>query len=91
VYPQSEWTLHRQRETDDSAKGKQALRKRRKFYPRTDESEMKSGKILIPAKLRQIHGLDKEVVLVGMLETFEIWTPANWEKEQAELDAMPEE
>jgi MraZ protein len=39
---------------------------------------MKSGKILLPLNLRDIAGLKKEAVLVGMSKTFEIWSPERW-------------
>jgi MraZ protein len=41
----------------------------------------KQGRILIPPTLRQQAGLIKEVVLVGALDHFEIWSKENWSKE----------
>lgn len=40
----------------------------------------KQGRILIPAKLRQQAGLEKEVVFVGVLSKIEIWSKERWEK-----------
>jgi len=39
----------------------------------------KQGRILLPAKLRQQAGLEKEVVFVGVLSKIEIWSKERWE------------
>ncbi|WP_240193335.1 division/cell wall cluster transcriptional repressor MraZ [Desulfobulbus alkaliphilus] len=41
----------------------------------------KQGRILLPPTLRADLGIDKDVVLVGMLEHFEIWDKAAWDEE----------
>lgn len=38
----------------------------------------KAGRVLIPDFLRQLAGLQNEVVLVGMGDHFEIWSPERW-------------
>lgn len=38
----------------------------------------KQGRILLPAKLREMAGLEKEVVLAGVGERIEIWDKARW-------------
>ena len=38
----------------------------------------KQGRILLPATLREFAGLDKEVVLTGMLNRIEIWSKDKW-------------
>jgi MraZ protein len=42
---------------------------------------LKQGRILIPSNLRELAGLNKEVVLVGHLTRFEIWDKTKWEEE----------
>ncbi len=39
----------------------------------------KQGRILIPGKLRQKAGLEREVVFVGVLSKIEIWSKERWE------------
>jgi MraZ protein len=46
----------------------------------------KQDRILIPSPLRNYAGLDKDIVLVGALECFEIWSRENWDKEALSLD-----
>ena len=46
----------------------------------------KQDRILIPPSLRQYANLEKEIVLVGVLRHFEIWSRENWEKENMNLE-----
>ena len=47
----------------------------------------KTGRITIPANLREYAGLGKDVVIVGVDTRFEIWDAANWEAYVAEQEA----
>ena len=40
----------------------------------------KVGRICVPEEMAQAAGLDKEAVLVGVLDAYEIWSPARYEK-----------
>ncbi|MFH1102968.1 MAG: division/cell wall cluster transcriptional repressor MraZ [Pseudomonadota bacterium] len=46
----------------------------------------KQGRMLIPPLLRQYAEIDKEIVLVGVLEHFEIWSRENWENENMNME-----
>ena len=41
----------------------------------------KQGRVLIPQTLREQASLDREVVLAGMLRSFEIWSKDYWDAE----------
>ena len=47
----------------------------------------------MPPSLRDYAQLEKEIVLVGVLDHFEIWAQDNWEKEnqRMEVDMQNEE
>ena len=48
----------------------------------------RSGRVLIPAYLRNRISLKSELVLIGQGEYFEIWTPEEWARQEAaQLDA----
>ncbi len=53
----------------------------RYFISGAVECQLKNGRITLPPDLREIAGLDKEVVLVGELIKFEIWDREKWEEE----------
>jgi MraZ protein len=37
------------------------------------------GRILLPPALRAAAGLEREAVVVGVLDRFEVWAPATWD------------
>ena len=45
----------------------------------------RSGRILLPQNLRQFLALDGEATLIGQGEYFEIWTPAEWNRQMETL------
>ena len=51
----------------------------------------KQGRVLVPSVLREIAGLNKEVVLVGVLNRIEIWSKERWqENEYDDMDEIAE-
>jgi MraZ protein len=50
-----------------------------------------SGRILLPKEYRQLAGIDSEVVLVGVDQRIEIWSPAAWDEEMARNSESYEE
>ena len=53
----------------------------RYFISGAEECPLKNGRITIPLYLREVTGLEKEVVVVGQLKRFEIWDRKKWEEE----------
>ncbi len=54
-----------------------------------EELELDSaGRVLIPTKLRELAGLDKEVALVGQGNKFELWPDAAWTSKVEALMAI---
>ena len=81
VFPQKEWAENEEKLSTLNAFNKEDRTRLREFYSRATDCEMKSGKILLPLNLRDIAGLKKEAVLVGMSKTFEIWSSERWGRE----------
>ena len=48
----------------------------------------KVGRILIPQNLRQVITLDDEAIVAGQGEYFEVWTPAAWNEQMAQLQDL---
>ena len=84
VFPQKEWAENEEKLSTLNAFNKEDRTRLREFYSRATDCEMKSGKILLPLNLRDIAGLKKEAVLVGMSKTFEIWSPARWGRKEGD-------
>lgn len=80
VFPQNQWAQNEEKLNNLSAFNLEDRNRLRDYYSRAAECELKSGKILIPSHQREIAGLVKDLVLVGMSKTFEIWAADRWEK-----------
>ena len=49
------------------------------FAGATDCEPDKQGRVVIPANLREIAGLGKDVVVIGVMSRIEIWSKEAWE------------
>lgn len=59
---------------------------RRLMFAHTVRVEVdKAGRILIQKFLRDLVGIDSEVILVGQLDYFEIWSPEEWKKQMTKI------
>ncbi|MGY1593740.1 division/cell wall cluster transcriptional repressor MraZ [Geodermatophilus sp. SYSU D00708] len=63
------------------------MRARMGFGSMVEVEPDKTGRITIPANLRQYAGLDRDVVVVGVDTRFEIWDAATWDAYVAEQEA----
>ena len=48
----------------------------------------KVGRILVPQNLRQVIMLESEAIVAGQGEYFEVWTPAAWNEQMAQLQDL---
>ena len=88
VYPLNEWAKIENRivtlsETSDT------MRSFRRFFigGAFECGCDKQGRVLIPTSLRDYAALNKEVVLAGALEHFEIWALDRWDKVDKGMEA----
>jgi len=81
-YTFEEWHKIEERILNLAEKSENMRRFRRVFIGGAFECLLdKQGRILIPPSLRQYSGLNKEIVLVGVLDHFEIWELDSWHQE----------
>ena len=79
VYPNNEW-VNFVSKLNGLPGSKEARQLQRYFMAGASECEVdKQGRILIPAKLRDQAGLNKDIVFVGVLSKIEIWSKERWE------------
>lgn len=91
VYPNSEWTNF-VTELKGLPGNKDARQLQRYFMAGAAQCEVdKQGRILIPQKLREHAGLDKDLVFVGVLSKIEIWSKERWDSNNYEnMDEIAE-
>jgi len=81
AYPRDEW-----RELEEKMKKLSMIQKDvrnflRLFYSSATEAPLDSqGRILIPPQMRERAKLDREVVLLGLLNKIEIWDKKSWQE-----------
>jgi MraZ protein len=85
LYPLSEWEEIERKLVKLPSFNKQARRLQRLLIGHATECELDgAGRILLPLPLREFASLDKEVVLIGQGNKFEIWGEAAWTARRAE-------
>lgn len=86
LYPQSEWdTLMESLKALPSNK-KTRILQRELLKTAMDVALDKQGRILIPANLRQLAKLEKELLFIGVMNRVEVWDKATYEAQSAEED-----
>lgn len=79
VYPNEEWQNF-VTELKGLPGSKEARQLQRYFMAGAADCEVdKQGRILIPSKLREQAGLEKDIVFVGVLSKIEIWSKERWD------------
>ncbi|MEQ6343038.1 MAG: division/cell wall cluster transcriptional repressor MraZ [Gammaproteobacteria bacterium] len=79
VYPLPEWEEIERKLAKLPSLNKQARRLQRLLIGHATECELDSaGRILLPPKLREYAGLDKQVMLLGQVNKFELWDEQVW-------------
>ena len=90
VFPMDEWREFENKLRTLPLTNKSARQFSRFFVAGATPCELdKQGRILLPATLREFAGLDKDVVLTGMLNRVEIWSKEKW-CENSSCDNMDE-
>ncbi len=87
AYSFDEWKKIEERVLSAAERNQAMRRFRRVFIGEAFECQWDSqGRILIPPTLREYAGLEKDIILVGVLDHFEIWSKENWNKESKNFE-----
>ena len=92
VYPPAEWSRLEQQLAALPAFSKPAKALTRLLTSRAIDCELDvQGRILLPAALRAGAGLDREALVIGVLNRFEVWAPDRWESFVADSERLLED
>lgn len=84
LYPNNEWKIFEDKLRTLPLTNKNARTFVRFFLGSAVDGGLdKQGRVLISSALRSFAGLEKEVVLVGVLDRVEIWDKAKWDENNA--------
>ena len=79
VFPEKEWQNFQEKLSKLKLVSKEARSFIRFFIGSSEEISLdKSGRILLPHPLREYASIEKEAVLVGVLNRLEIWDKERW-------------
>ncbi len=85
LYPQPEWEEIERKIMKLSSFNKQTRKLQRMLVGHATECEMDgNGRILLPPPLREFSALNKEIVLIGQGNKFEIWDESTWNTRRGE-------
>ena len=92
IYPMDEWKAFEEKLRALPLTNKNARTFTRFFVAGATNCELdKQGRILLPATLREFAGLEKDVVLTGMLNRIEIWSKEKWNENNSLDDVAMDE
>lgn len=85
LYPLPEWEEIELKLSQLSSMNPHERRMQRLLLGYATEGEMdKNGRFLLSSPLRQHAGLDKQIMLVGQMNKFELWDADEWHKQITE-------
>jgi MraZ protein len=92
LYPLAAWEPIQARLMSLSSFNERIRGLQRLLVGHADDVELDAaGRILVPPALRRYASLDKQVVLVGQGQKFELWDEAQWSAQTAQTIAFPAE
>ncbi|MFM7200829.1 MAG: division/cell wall cluster transcriptional repressor MraZ [Myxococcota bacterium] len=79
-YVEDDWSRYEQALMDHSPFEQESLTFTRAFIAGASECEVdKQGRILLPPYLRKYAGLEKDIVVISVVDRLEIWSQERWE------------
>ncbi|GAA3909407.1 division/cell wall cluster transcriptional repressor MraZ [Litoribacillus peritrichatus] len=99
IYPLSEWEVIEKKIEALPSFNRAARRIQRLLIGHATDLELDgSGRVLLPAPLREYASLDKKLMLIGQGKKFELWSEELWERcrdeyldDDSDDDSLPEE
>ena len=83
-FPREEW--ERRSQEVRAELGEAGRHRERVFFAFAEMAALRQGRLTIPGRLRELVGMGREVVVVGVSSRIEIWPAAEWDRyEQAHM------
>ena len=83
LYPLPEWELIEEKLAELSDFDKQSRRAKQMMRGYATDCQLDThGRILVPAELRNYAQLDKQAIILGQGNKFEIWNRVTWEEQR---------
>ena len=83
LYPLPEWDLIEEKLAELSDFDRQSRRTKQMMRGYATDCQLDThGRILVPAELRDYAQLDKQVIILGQGNKFEIWNRGSWEEQR---------
>jgi MraZ protein len=88
-YPRGTWLSLEKQVMALPAFSKKARALSRVLASRAHDSKLDAqGRVLVPPALRRLAGLDRDVVVIGAMDRFEIWPSDRWAAFAGEAEAL---
>jgi MraZ protein len=88
-YPRGTWLSLEKQVLALPAFSKKARALSRVLASRAHESRLDAqGRILVPPALRRLAALDRDVIIIGAMDRFEIWPRDKWNSFSSEAEAL---
>ncbi len=92
AFPPEEWARFRDNIKANADLSRRGRKLSRVFFSTAFEAGLdRQGRVLIPTKLSQYAGLDREVTITGVDDRLEIWDAAEWDRYVEGVDDSFEE
>ena len=88
-YPRATWLSLEKQVFSLPAFSKKARSLSRVLASRAHETRLDAqGRLLVPPGLRRLAGLDRDVIVIGAMDRFEIWPRGKWNSYANEAEAL---
>ena len=88
LYPRAAWDSLASRINELSITDFDVRQFRRMVFSEAIDLRLDSqGRILVPPALRSFAGIERDVVIIGVHSSIEIWNPERWSVNASELDS----
>lgn len=88
AFPPEEWTREKERVEERALANQSNRGYTRMFFGNAEHVDLDAqGRLVIPRRLREKVGLDRDVSVIGVSDRLEIWSTGEWDRYSEEQEA----